>query len=786
MTTYLTPGVYFESTDQGGEGITAIRTDIAAFVGIAQRGPLNRPVAVNSWEQFQTAFGDFITNGYLAYSAKAFFENGGQRFYGVRVAAPAASTATDPAAVQPADGSASIVLSVAGFAPGAVVTAQQTAAAAAAGVQPADRASSLVDTVSGFAEGSLVKITQTVPAVVHSFRKVQAVDAVAKRLTWSSALDAAFVLTQPIQFTAFHHTDLVLESVTRATNTLTWTAPLGPAFNFNLAQSIEFDTGASAAHGVLFDADGNPTVRIDAASPGAWGDGLAIHVAQESPAATTTTPQTQPAAGSASFVASLVGFAKGSLVKAFQPGVAPQYRIVTGIDATTNLVMWDSPLVAPLDLTETIYFETLEFSLTIYVNQVAKEVFPGLSLDRRHARYVEAAVNASTSQYIRASDLGSSAPYPDRLPAPAAPQLENGVLRLWGGRDGIAALRALDFIGDPTSQTKSGIRTLEDVDEVSIVCAPDILIEPGPAVVYKPEPPVVGDPCLPGTTPVPRAPSDVAPPVEAAPKFSLDDVYRVQQAMVTHCEAMQYRFAILDPPDFSFPREHVDLGEVQSWRNRFDTKYAALYYPWIFVVDPLEMRSQLVRRIPPSGHAAGVYANTDLTIGVHKAPANVELAWAQDVTTEVSAEMQGFLNPIGVDCIRMLRGRGLRIYGARTVSSNMSWRFVNVRRLVSMIEHALEISLQWAVFEPNNFYLWQTVRISIASFLETLWQRGALAGNTAEDAFFVKCDQLNNPLSSTSVGRMIAEVGVAPTQPAEFVIFRIGRTADTLEVTEPA
>jgi phage tail sheath protein FI len=291
---------------------------------------------------------------------------------------------------------------------------------------------------------------------------------------------------------------------------------------------------------------------------------------------------------------------------------------------------------------------------------------------------------------------------------------------------------------------------------------------------------------LPGSKLIPVAPTDVVAPVEAAPQFSLDDVYHVQRAMVAHCEAMQYRFAILDPPDFSFPREHVDLGEVQSWRNRFDSKYAALYYPWIFVVDPLQMRSQLVRRIPPSGHVAGVYANTDLTVGVHKAPANVELQWAQDVTTEVSAEMQGFLNPIGVDCIRMFRGRGLRIFGARTVSSENNWRFVNVRRLLCMIEHALEISLQWAVFEPNNFYLWQTVRISIASFLETLWQQGALTGNTAEDAFFVKCDQLNNPLSSTSVGRMIAEVGVAPTQPAEFVIFRIGRTADTLEVSEPS
>ncbi len=450
-----------------------------------------------------------------------------------------------------------------------------------------------------------------------------------------------------------------------------------------------------------------------------------------------------------------------------------------------NLLIWDSPLQPPLDLTKAISFETIEFSLTVYLNGTAHEIFSGLSLDKRHAKYIESAVNATTSRFISAKDLQSPAPYPDRLPDPGAPQLDDGVLSLWGGRDGIAALTASDFMGNPASEKKWGLRTLEDVDEVSIVCAADILIEPSPAVAYAPLPVAKPNACLSrsslaaGTVPLP-----VFAPVEAAPQFSLDDVFHVQQAVVSHCEAMQYRFAILDPPDFSYPRQHVDLGEVQSWRNRFDSKYAALYYPWLLVLDPLQLRSQLVRRIPPSGHAAGVYANTDLTVGVHHAPANVELQWAQDVTTNVTAEMQGFLNPLGVNCMRMFRGRGLRIYGARTVSSDASWRFVNVRRLLCMIEEALEISLQWAVFEPNDFYLWQKVRMSASNFLDALWQKGALTGNTAEDAYFVHCDQLTNPLAVTSVGEMVAEIGVAPTQPAEFVIFRIGRTEDTLEVQE--
>jgi phage tail sheath protein FI len=146
--------------------------------------------------------------------------------------------------------------------------------------------------------------------------------------------------------------------------------------------------------------------------------------------------------------------------------------------------------------------------------------------------------------------------------------------------------------------------------------------------------------------------------------------------------------------------------------------------------------------------------------------------------------MQGFLNPLGVNCIRAFRGRGLRIFGARTLSSDTNWIFLNVRRLMCMIEQAMEVALQWAVFEPNNFYLWQKVTLGATTFLTALWQQGAFVGNSAAQAFFVRCNQQTNPLATTSVGQMLAVIGVAPTQPAEFVIFTIGRTQDTLEVQE--
>jgi phage tail sheath protein FI len=782
MPTYTTPGVYFEPTDQNGQGISALRTDIAAFIGIAQMGPLNVPTPVNTWEQFQSVFGNYIPNGYLAYCAKAFFDNGGQTLYGVRVAAPEAETATNPAAIQPADGFSSILLSTSGFAAGALATARQTVLGAASGVQPANGAASRLASASGFPQGSVVRIVQTVPSPVVNIRTVEAVVAATNTLYWDTPLDASFVLTQPIEFSAFQHCDLMVQSVNEGTNTVTWTSSL--AGQFNLAASIEFGTGASTSRGELFDADGNPTIRLTALNPGVWGDSLSAFVAlNNSAAATTSTVQPQPTTGLGSLLTSIVGFPVGTVVKAWQAGVAPQYRIVAGTDPTMNLLLWDTPLTAPLDFTKPISFESCEFTITVLLNGMEQEIFSGLSLDTRSAQYIETAISPATSRFVQATDLHSPASYPDRLPDPSVRQLNEGVLSLWGGRDGIAALTALQFTGDPSSETRLGLRSLEDVEQVSMVCAADILIEPVPAAMYAPAPPAKVNPCLPHTS-MTTAPQYTPPPVEATPQFSLDDVFFVQQAIISHCEAMQYRVALLDPPDFGYPKQQVNLGEIQTWRNRFDSSYAALYFPWVYVSDPLLLNNQIVRRIPPSGHAAGVCAQTDLNVGVFKAPANVELLWAQDVTLAVTPNMQGFLNPLGINCIRSFRGRGLRIYGARTLSGDTNWRFLNVRRLMCMIEHALEIALQWAVFEPNNFYLWHKVRLAATTFLTSLWQQGAFTGSSADQAFFVNCDQLTNPAATTSVGQMLATIGVAPTVPAEFVVFRIGRTEDTLEIQE--
>jgi hypothetical protein len=781
MSTYATPGVYFEAADQNSQALTVLRTDIAAFIGIAQMGPLNIPTPVNSWQQFQTTFGTFLPNGYMAYCAKAFFENGGETLYGVRVAADEVHTATDPVAIQSPDGLSSIVISTAGFAPGALATARQSVTGSAAGAQPASRSASVLNMVGGFPQGSVVTIMQTTPEAVKNVRTVQAVNIATNTLYWDAPLDTAFVLTQPMQFSGFQHQDILVQSVDAATATILWSGSL--LQNFNLGLPIEFGTGAANAHGVLFDSDGNPTMRLEAQTPGVWGDALTVFLARTSLAAATTSTQPQPSSGAASYLSSIVGFPVGTLVKAYQDGVEPQYRMVTATNPSMNLLVWDSALTAPLILSQSISFESMEFSVSVRMNGLEQEIFPSLSLNTASARYIETAISVSTSQFIQAVDLNSPASYPDRLPNPAASQVHDGVITFWGGRDGIAALTVADFMGDPSSETKWGLRTLEDVDQVSMVCCPDILIEPSPAVQYALTPQVATTPCL-QTGSVATAQKYAPPPVEAAPQLSRMDVFNMQQAMILHCQTMRYRIALLDPPDFGYPQQQVELGEIQTWRNQFDSSYAAMYFPWVLVSDPLLLNNHIVRRIPPSGHVGGACAGTDTTVGVFKAPANMELQWAQDMTTAVNANMQGFLNPLGVNCIRSFRGRGLRIYGARTLSNDPAWMFVNVRRLMCMIEQALEVALQWAVFEPNNIYLWQKVSLMITTFLTSLWHQGALVGNTAADAFFVLCNQQTNQLDTTSAGQMLAIVGVAPTVPAEFVVFRIGKTKDTLEVQE--
>ncbi|HTR55501.1 MAG TPA: phage tail sheath family protein [Kofleriaceae bacterium] len=239
----------------------------------------------------------------------------------------------------------------------------------------------------------------------------------------------------------------------------------------------------------------------------------------------------------------------------------------------------------------------------------------------------------------------------------------------------------------------------------------------------------------------------------------------VQDALLSHCETRKDRFAILDSPE-------TITGGVDKLPKPRDSKYGAYYFPWIQVYDP--DKGNIF--VPPSGHIAGVYSRTDSERGVHKAPANEIVRGALGLKYNVSKGEQDLLNPKGINAIRFMNG-GIRIWGARTLSSDPSWRYINVRRLFIMVEASIERATQWVVFEPNDHRLWKRVQRTIASFLTLLWRNGALMGTAPEQAFYVKCDEETNPPEVIDAGQLVVEIGLAPVKPAEFVIFRIGQMA---------
>ncbi|MET3804479.1 phage tail sheath protein FI [Nakamurella sp. UYEF19] len=246
----------------------------------------------------------------------------------------------------------------------------------------------------------------------------------------------------------------------------------------------------------------------------------------------------------------------------------------------------------------------------------------------------------------------------------------------------------------------------------------------------------------------------------------------VQTSLITHCELNGNRMAILDAPPGMTPQK------IKEWRSEtamYDSAYAALYYPWIKVENPIGTNGDAEVLIPPSGHIAGVWARTDETRGVWKAPANDTIRGCLDVEYGVTQNEQGVLNPIGINCIRPFGTRGIRIWGARTLASDTDWRYINVRRLFNMVEATIAEGTQWAVFEPNDVALWEGIKRTLTAFLRGLWSAGALFGQSVDQAFYVKCDSETNPPESIDQGLLIVEVGIAPVKPAEFVVFRIAQ-----------
>lgn len=409
------------------------------------------------------------------------------------------------------------------------------------------------------------------------------------------------------------------------------------------------------------------------------------------------------------------------------------------------------------------------FSLLVDLPGEGQERWPQLSVEPGAPRHLEAVLNdpVSGSRLLRAEQLGARLGVPrDTLVTLGEPEGRGGAL----GRDGLDTLSP--------AHLREGLARLAEVDEVSILAAPDLVYAarvPPPARPPRPTP--VTD-CERLDEPAASPPTGPPPAEERRPVFDPDQLLELQFEMVKQCEQLKDRVALLDTPAAATTAE-----QVGRWRAEFDTSYAALSFPWLQVPDPLGPAGQL-RTIPPSGHLAGVCARVDRERGVHKPPANEVVEDVLDVAVAVDDAGHGDLNTAAVNTIRALPGRGIRVLGARTLSSDLAWRFLNVRRLLLMIEESIETSVQWTVFEPGGPALWRVLDRAARSFLEGIWQVGMLDGATAGDAFFVTCDETTNPPEEAELGRVVCEIGVQPPWPAEFVVVRIGRTEGGQELLE--
>lgn len=361
------------------------------------------------------------------------------------------------------------------------------------------------------------------------------------------------------------------------------------------------------------------------------------------------------------------------------------------------------------------------FNLVISVDGAPQETFDNVTLtkgDRDVATILKKESKLVNVKAVSRADL---------VPA-------SGVYNLAGGQVKTTSITLKDYQG--STAERKGLGGLEPLEDVTMLCVPDLMAS------------------------------------YVAGEIDLKQVQAIQQSVIDYCENVRYCFAILDSPPGLMPQQ------VKEWRLQvnYDSSRAALYYPWIEVADQTGANGR-TRSVPPSGHMAGIYARNDETRGVHKAPGNEVVRGALGLEVQMTKGEQDELNPIGVNAIRAFPGRGIRVWGARTLSSDPSWRYINVRRLFNMVEKSIERGTQWVVFEPNDANLWARVTRDISAFLKLVWRSGALFGTTPEQAFFVKCDEETNPPEIRDVGQLVLEVGLSPVKPAEFVIIRISQWA---------
>jgi hypothetical protein len=426
-------------------------------------------------------------------------------------------------------------------------------------------------------------------------------------------------------------------------------------------------------------------------------------------------------------LASVTGFQPGSYVH-FSNGAAPDsYDVVRVVNQVTNVITITNGLTSSYPVSAgAVTVKTMEFTLTVVSTAAGTEVFSNLAMDPRHSQYYGTIVNSGAVNVV-APTMPDTTPPPLNLPATlAATPLSSGTV---GVNDDLATFTP------PTYQ--AGIDTLKKID-IDLLCVPDAVT----------------------TWPTGNS------------HFQPADTQSIQAYMVAHCEQMQMRFAILDANEaIATAPTYTPVLNQRAGLNS-DNGYAALYFPWIGIQSPFGSGQIFV---PPSGHTAGVYANNDNTYDPSHAPANEPIVSALSLEVTVGDVDQGPLNQEDINVIRSFTNEGILIWGARTIAppDQTAWTYINVRRLLNMIEKTVKEGTLFAVFQPNNLTLWQQVKRMVSAYLQTLWAAGDLFGAAPDQAYQVRVDATLNTPAVVALGQMIVQVTVVPTHPAEFIVFQV-------------
>ncbi len=476
---------------------------------------------------------------------------------------------------------------------------------------------------------------------------------------------------------------------------------------------------ATRASAVVENRQGTPTLRVQARSEGDWGNDIQVNLSVPAPKTQTLLVRDAAEGDNRVSVRTGRGFRVGTLCR-LHDGKTERYMTVSHVEGKE--LYWTEPLDVGFKSSAPTFIEPITLEIEAQMPGY-KERFQDLDFSPASTRNYERYVNAE-SQIIELKPQAVAGQWPDKLPKDAHR------LRLEGGLDGLQHLTPSDFIGENSGPGRRfGLGALEVLDDIDLVAIPDLY-----------------------------------PALERGFR-SIRSVEVVQNAVLDQCERLKDRFALLDmPPGAPFET-------ALQWRMLFDSAFGAFYYPWMVV--PQEGRRRRV--VPPCGHVAGVIARCDAEMGVHNPPANEIIEGVVDMDVLLNDDHLGQLNHEGINCIKYTQARGIRIWGARTLSSDPSWRYVNVRRIFNAVRRALEHGTQWVVFEPNAPPLWQQISRNLGTFLEQLWLKGYFQGQVAAEGFYVVCNGETNPPELVETGTLVCEIGLAPVRPAEFITFRVSQ-----------